>query len=104
MPTSDMKPHDEINPDHYKAADGSEVIDVIELYDLDFHIGNALKYMLRAGKKLDTAAVTDLEKAIWYLQREIKVLSPEEEDSKAAGVPLAEGKTSGPVLSGGLSK
>ena len=97
--------HDEINPDHYKAVDGSQVIDVIELYGLDFYIGNAIKYMLRAGRKAYAPAATDLEKAVWYLQRKIQTLSGSpEKESKASAVPLAaaEAKPSakGPIISG----
>jgi len=35
------------HPDHYQADDGMEVIDIIEAFDLDFHTGNAIKYILR---------------------------------------------------------
>jgi len=95
--------HDEVNPAHYKSADGSQVIDVIELYGLDFHTGNAVKYILRAGKKAHAPAVTDLKKAIWYLERKIKTLSPEKESSTtfplAAAKPSAKGS-----ITGGLSK
>jgi hypothetical protein len=58
---------DPTNPDYYKAND-LEAIDIIEAYDLGFCLGNALKYILRAGKKTNT--IDDLNKAIWYLQRE----------------------------------
>lgn len=59
---------DEVNhPSHYQGHT-FEVIDIIEDYDLNFNVGNALKYILRAGKKGDRN--TDLNKAIWYLQRE----------------------------------
>lgn len=61
---------DEVNhPAHYKAG-GMEVIDVIESFDLGFRLGNAVKYVLRAGRKGDR--VTDLKKAQWYLEREIQ--------------------------------
>lgn len=55
------------HPAHYK-ANGMEAIDVIEAFGLGFHLGNAAKYILRAGKK--TADKTeDIKKAIWYLNR-----------------------------------
>ena len=60
---------DEINPDHYKAPNGLEVIEVIEAFGLGYNLGNAVKYILRHKKK---GGKTDLEKAIWYLGREIK--------------------------------
>ena len=57
------------HPPHYKAG-GIEVIDFIEAKDLNFRLGNAVKYISRAGKK-DSNPVQDLEKAVWYLKREI---------------------------------
>ena len=56
------------HPDHYQ-GNKFEVIDVIEDYDLGFSLGNAIKYILRADKKDNRKQ--DLEKAIWYIQREI---------------------------------
>lgn len=55
------------HPDHYKAGN-LEVIDIIEEYGLNFHLGNAIKYILRAGRKTEDP-VEDLEKAVWYIQR-----------------------------------
>ena len=64
--------HDEINaPAHYR-GDGMEAIDVIEAFGLGFRLGNAVKYILRAGKKGD--AVICLQKARFYLDREISKL------------------------------
>jgi hypothetical protein len=49
-----------------------ESIDVIEAFDLGFCLGNAAKYILRAGHKGGPEQRReDLKKAIWYLQREI---------------------------------
>ena len=61
------------HPDHYKSTGiyGLEAIDIIDAYDLNFALGNAVKYILRAGKKHDTPYVEDLSKAVWYLQHEI---------------------------------
>jgi len=56
------------HPDHYQSGP-IEVIEVIEAFELGFCLGNAIKYILRAGKKGDRRE--DLEKAIWYLKREI---------------------------------
>lgn len=59
---------DSINhPQHYKGK-GLEVIEVIEAFELDFHRGNAVKYILRAGKKTEDMK-EDIQKAIWYLNR-----------------------------------
>lgn len=57
------------HPKHYK-GDGIECIDVIEAFKLNFNLGNAIKYILRAGKK--GCMLTDLEKARWYLEREME--------------------------------
>lgn len=56
------------HPSHYQ-GNGLEAIDVIEAFSLGFNIGNVIKYLLRAGKK--ESYVRDLEKAKWYLEREI---------------------------------
>lgn len=58
-------------PPHYTRV-RPEPIDVIEGWGLGYRRGNALKYIARAGYKGD--AVTDLRKAIWYLEREVKAL------------------------------
>ena len=57
------------NPEHYQ-ANGIEAIDVIEAYGLNFNLGNTIKYILRADKKGNKKQ--DLEKAQWYLKREIE--------------------------------
>ena len=63
-------PQTQINhPKHYVRG-GLEAIDVIEAWDLGFHLGNAVKYISRAGHKDDL--VTDLKKAVWYLERVIQ--------------------------------
>jgi len=58
------------HPHYYNQIPGVECIDVVE--HMNFNRGNAIKYIWRAGNKDDT--VTDLEKAIWYLKREIERL------------------------------
>lgn len=60
--------NDSINPKHYHGKK-LQSIDIIEDFELGFHLGNAIKYILRAGKKGDKNE--DLQKAIWYLHREI---------------------------------
>ena len=65
------------HPSHY--TDGKiEVIDFIEDKRLNFHRGNAVKYISRAGKKDPAKEIEDLEKAVWYLQREIEKLKKKE--------------------------
>ena len=65
------QPIDIVNhPPHYK-ANGMEVIEVIEAFNLGYNLGNTVKYCLRAGKKDKNKIKEDLEKAKWYLEREI---------------------------------
>jgi len=66
-----------LNPNHYKAVGGSiEAIDVIEQFDLNYRLGNVVKYLLRAGKKDDRDQ--DLRKALAYLTREVTGRWPED--------------------------
>lgn len=55
------------HPEHYNPG-VYEAINVIEHYNLGFHLGNSVKYILRAGKKHNNVK-EDIEKAIWYLER-----------------------------------
>lgn len=66
--------NDAVNhPAHY--TDGKiEVIAFIEDKGLNFHRGNAVKYISRAGKKEPAKEVEDLKKARWYIDREIRRL------------------------------
>lgn len=63
-PAPDMVNH----PPHYMTG-GIETIDFIEAKRLDYHLGNVVKYITRAGKKSDE--IEDLKKARWYLDRAI---------------------------------
>lgn len=59
------------HPKHYGGEDNPfEAIKIIEAHNLNFNLGNALKYIIRAGKKRRATRKEDLEKAIWYLKRE----------------------------------
>ena len=61
------------HPSHY--TDGKiEVIEFIEDKNLNYHKGNAIKYICRAGKKDPQKEIEDLKKAIWYISREIRNL------------------------------
>lgn len=64
-PVSDPVNH----PPHYKSG-GIETIDFIEAKDLNYRLGNVVKYVTRAGRK-STDPIEDLQKAAWYLNREI---------------------------------
>jgi hypothetical protein len=58
------------HPKHYGGESNPyEAIKVIEAWDLDFCLGNAVKYISRAGKKDASKELEDLNKAIWYLKR-----------------------------------
>jgi hypothetical protein len=59
------------HPPHYKTG-GIEVLDFIEAKDLNYRLGNVVKYVSRAGKKINSDPVQDLEKARFYLEREIE--------------------------------
>lgn len=62
------------HPQHYGGADNTyEAIKVIEAWDLDFCLGNTVKYIARWGKKQNAKndLAQDLEKAKWYLERKI---------------------------------
>ena len=61
------------HPDHYTDG-GIETIDFIEAKKLPYHLGNAVKYISRAGKKDKDKTVEDLLKARWYINRYIKLL------------------------------
>jgi hypothetical protein len=73
--------NDPVNhPAHY--TDGNiEVIDFIEDKQLGYHLGNAVKYICRAGKKDPTKTSEDLQKAVWYINRHIQNLWGETEDA-----------------------
>lgn len=88
MCKNNIKEYECINhPSHYnflKDKIGIEVIDIVRY--LDFDTGNAIKYILRAGKKpivtennidFNKAAIQDLNKAIWYINDKIKMLENE---------------------------
>ena len=69
MTTLEMPSKSKVNhPSHYNK--GIETIDYIESWEMNFNIGNVIKYTTRAGYKDNK--LEDLEKAKWYLEREIK--------------------------------
>ena len=80
-----MQKEDKVNsPSHYnwlKKLAGVEVIDITR--HLDFDLGNAVKYILRAGRKTEegydnrSKTVEDLKKAVWYINDKIKTLENE---------------------------
>lgn len=69
-----MNENDPVNhPAHYTSGK-IEVADFIADKELDFFLGNVVKYVARAGRKVVEKTVEDLEKARWYLNRKIVML------------------------------
>lgn len=62
------------HPQHYGGDTTYEAIKVIEAWELGFCLGNTVKYISRAGKKDKEKTIEDLQKARWYLDREIQRL------------------------------
>ena len=72
-----MKEQTQINhPDYYQLDGGLETIDVIDSLGLGkgFALGNAIKYIFRAGKKTGNTTQEDVKKAIWYLEHYVQRL------------------------------
>lgn len=67
--TKDADPMVE-HPPHYRSGTVYEAIRVIEAWELGFHLGNAVKYICRANLKGDR--LENLQKARWYIDREIQ--------------------------------
>lgn len=73
--------NDSVNhPAHYTFG-AIEVINAIEDWKLPYHLGNAVKYIARAGHKNPAKTTEDLRKAVWYLNRYIDLLEKEDEKS-----------------------
>lgn len=73
-PAENNPPAETVNhPSHYKFGK-IEVIDFIEDKKLGFHLGNAVKYISRAGRKNPDNTIEDLRKAVWYINRQIQRL------------------------------
>lgn len=77
----------EVHPKHYKSHPaGIECIDVIE--DMNFNLGTCTKYIWRVSfpgaTRLPSKDIIDLEKAKWYLEREIANLRKERGDAPAS--------------------
>ena len=87
------------HPDYYRQPEtGIECITIAEHWD--FNLGNALKYLWRAGLK-NSDPIEDMRKAVWYIQREIeriqrfKSVDPDsgiEEEGRLLGVISIQGK------------
>ncbi len=86
-------------PQHYTSIpNGMQSIDIIEVHNLGFHLGNCVKYILRAGKKINESEVDDLKKARWYLNRQLKnlgVVEKEESSEILNAIHIAANKAAG---------
>jgi len=66
------------HPVHYGGENNIyEAIKVIDNWKLGFSLGNAIKYISRAGKKNTNKEIEDLKKAIWYIEHHIKIQEEE---------------------------
>ena len=91
--------NDPINhPAHYTTGK-IEVIDYIEDQKLPYHLGNAVKYISRAGKKDKRKKVEDLRKAVWYIERYIRMIG--ENGSDTATVDSVDSTADAPNVSNG---
>ncbi len=63
---------------HYENGKGYDVIDFITDYGLNFNRGNIIKYVARAGKKVDE--LSDLRKALDYINREIETIEKQKKE------------------------
>ena len=77
-----VKVADATNPAHYRNgfSNGAEVIDITEA--LSYNRGNAIKYLARAGQKDPDKEIEDLEKALWYVKRELGRVIDKEYDEQ----------------------
>lgn len=75
--------NDNVNHPAYYTDGKIEVIDFIEDKKLGFHLGNTVKYICRAGKKDPEKTIEDLQKAEWYLHREIQRLTAQKAEEAA---------------------
>lgn len=67
------------HPSHYGGKDNPyEAIKVIDAWNLDFCLGNVVKYVSRAGKKDNNSKEQDLKKALWYLEHELELMKGEQ--------------------------
>lgn len=80
-------------PPHYGGKDYPyQPIHVIEAWGLGFCLGTALKYIARAGRKPGESRVKDLQKAIWYINRELEQEHQKELKFNAGGVEFLDGE------------
>lgn len=71
---------DPVNPRHYAFPGGVQVADITD--HLCFNRGSAIKYLARAGRKDPSRELEDLEKALWYVNREIELVRSRQADKE----------------------
>ena len=71
-----QKEENVIKPSHYKAGE-FDVIAFCQLHNINFDLGNVIKYVTRAGKKENNSELQDLNKAMEYLKRRIEFIKGE---------------------------
>ena len=69
------------HPAHYNFG-SIEPIDVVEDWELDYHLGTVIKYIARCGLKEGSSELEDLKKAQWYLSRKIQNLQTEQDNER----------------------
>lgn len=72
-----------IKPHYYQCHMG-DIFDIAHAYNLSFPLGNAVKYICRAGKKDQDKDIEDLQKAVRCIQREIDIRTADNKRLKAA--------------------
>ena len=76
MKKTKTKKKESVNhPKHYGGEENIyEAIKVIDAWNLNFSLGNTVKYISRAGKKNKETELEDLKKALWYLKHHIETI------------------------------
>ena len=77
------------SPAHYTRGN-IEVWDFIRDQDLNYHLGNAIKYICRAGFKSPETKTQDLKKAIHYLENELQYTTLQKQLSRGSSNPVSD--------------
>lgn len=72
----------QVGGDHYGPGGGLQHWDVVHIFQLDYYLGNATKYLFRCGKKgTPSNWIEDLKKAAHYIEKKIELLQKEHPDA-----------------------
>lgn len=77
------------HPEHYN-SDPSGIECIEKVRQMNFNVGNAVKYLWRNGLKDGNSNIQDLKKAIWYLNDEISRINSKEEVKKINSLDVAK--------------